>query len=103
MAGREHLKQLFAAPEEHLSFIQSITERMQVRYTFDESIARNPYHVPIVRRKFTQDLPEIIFDIVDELESALDNAIPATNGTQLFVRLTQTGRRSVLLRKRSTL
>ena len=85
MAGREHLKQLFAAPEEHLSFIQSITERMQVRYTFDESITLNQYHIPIVRMELTRHIPELIFEIMDELGPALDDEIPSTNGTQLFV------------------
>src|SRR5947209_13255595 len=49
VASREHLKQLFAAPEEDLSLARSIGDRMQVRYTFDESIILNQYHVPIVR------------------------------------------------------
>ena len=103
VTSREHLKQLFAAPEEDLSLARSIGDRMQVRYTFDESIILNQYHVPIVRTQLTRHIPEKIFEIVDELGRALDDEIPLADGNQLFVTLTQTGHRYVLLRKQSTL
>jgi len=86
VASREHLKQLFAAPEEDLSLAHSIGDRMQIRYTFDESITLNQYHIPIVRMELTRHIPELIFEIMDELGPALDDEIPPTNGTQLFVR-----------------
>jgi hypothetical protein len=100
VAGREHLKQLFAAPEEDLSLTHSIGDRMQLRYTFDQSIVLNSYHIPIVRMQLTRHIPEIMPEIVDELGSALDHEIPLTNGNiHLFIRITQTGYRSVLWTK----
>ena len=80
MAGREHLKQLFAAPEEDLSLTHSIGDRMQLRYTFDQSIILNQYHIPIVRTQLTRHITEEMSEIVDELGSALDDEIPLTNG-----------------------
>ena len=88
VAGREHLKQLFAAPEEDLSIAHSVGDRMQIRYTFDESITLNQYHVAVVRAQFTRHIPDMMSDIVEELGLALDDEIPLTDGTQLFIRLT---------------
>jgi hypothetical protein len=88
VAGREHLKRLFAAPEEDLSIAHSVGDRMQMRYTFDESVTLNQYHVGVVRAQFTRHIPDIMFDIVEELGLALDDEIPPTDGTQLFIRLT---------------
>jgi hypothetical protein len=81
VVGREHLKQMFAAPEKDLSLAHSIGDRMQIRYTFDESITLNQYHVPIVRTELTRHIPEMMSEIMDELGSALDDEIPPTNGT----------------------
>lgn len=96
VASRAHLKQFFAAPEEDLSLAHSIGDRMQIRYTFHESIILNQYHIPVVRAQLTRRIPEVMPDIVEELELAFDEEIPQTEGTQLFLRLTQTGHRSVL-------
>lgn len=88
VASREHLKQLFAAPEKDLSLAHSIGDRMQIRYTFDESIILNQYHVPIVRTQLTRHMSKMMFEIVDELELALRDEIPPTEGILLFLRLT---------------
>lgn len=85
VASRGHLKQLFAAPEKDLSLAHSIGDRMQIRYTFDKSITLNQYHVPVVRTELTRNIPKMMSEIVDEVGLALDDAIPPTNGTPLFV------------------
>lgn len=88
MASREHLKQLFTAPEEDLSLAHSVEDRMQIRYTFDESITLNQYHVPIVRTELTRNIPMKMVQLVDELGLALDDEIPLTDGTHLSLTLT---------------
>lgn len=90
VASREHLKELFSAPGDALSLAHSLEERMQLRYTFHESVIMNQYHVNITRKELARRLPDRMSVIVDELEEALNDEIPATpgNGMTTLLKLT---------------
>lgn len=77
---REHLKEMFSAPEDQLSFTAPTVDGLAIPYTFQNSIAYNQYHALIVKSELTRHLAELMPDIVDELEAAISDHIPLTDG-----------------------
>ena len=49
-------------------------------YTLGSNIAKNQYHVPIVRSQLTQALPLLVPDVYDEVVAACSEFIPITKG-----------------------
>jgi hypothetical protein len=88
VVDRESLKELFSASEDTLSFTDPVSESLQLRYTFQESIAVNHYHVIVTRTELSRHIPELMPDIVDELGAAFEDEISVTNGTSLLHNLT---------------
>jgi hypothetical protein len=80
VVARKYFKELFNAPESELSFTTPIVESLQVRHTFQESIAVNQYHALIVKNELTRNIPTLMPDVTDELETALNDEIPPTKG-----------------------
>jgi hypothetical protein len=80
VASREHLKDLFSAPEEDMSMSHPVADFLQFRYTFQESIAVDQYHAHVTRVELTRHIPELMPAIVEELGAALDEEIPLTDG-----------------------
>lgn len=65
---------MFAAPEEELSFVAASSESFQIQYTFDHPrIHFDHYHAEVIRKKLTQNLPKLLPDLLDELNSSLDD------------------------------
>jgi hypothetical protein len=73
---RKHLKELYSAPEEHISFATAITESLQLEHTFQKNIAVNHYHTIVVKAELTRHISEKMSDIVDELGAAMEDEIP---------------------------
>jgi len=82
---REHLKEMFSAPEDQLSFSTPIVDGLAIPYTFQNSVAYNQYHALVVKAELTRHLPELMPDIVDELEAAISDQIPLTDGIFLLI------------------
>lgn len=78
---REYLKELYSAPEDIVSFNAPVVESLAVRYTFQDSVADNQYHVAVVRTDLNRHLPEIMPEILDEVQAAMADHIPLTDGT----------------------
>lgn len=72
VVDRGHLKELLNAPENTLSFHQLAVKVVESRYTFSESIAKDAYHVSVVREKSARNLPMMIPDIIDEVQNIFD-------------------------------
>jgi hypothetical protein len=72
----KHLKELYSAPEEHLSFTKPVAESLELEYTFKKNIAVNQYHAIVVKTELTRHIPEKMEDIVDELGAAMEDEIP---------------------------
>ena len=80
VVARKYLKELFSAPESELSFTTPVAESLELRYTFQESIAMNQYHALIVKTELTRNIPALMPDVVDELGTAMEDGIPCTKG-----------------------
>ena len=59
------------------------TQSLQVDYTFGPNIRENPYHIPLIRLRLTQELPLLVPEFYDEVVSACNDLIPITEGERL--------------------
>ena len=82
---RQHLKEMFSAPEDKLSLKVHTAESLAIAYTFQKSV-EDDYHTAVVRTELSRRIPELMPEIVDELEGAIADEIPLTDGTASFHR-----------------
>lgn len=83
---RQHLKEMFSAPEDKLSLTVHSAESLAIAYTFQKSVGEDDYHTAVVRTELSRRIPELMPEIVDELEGAIADEIPLTDGTASFHR-----------------
>ena len=81
--GREYLKEYYFAPDDELSFRQSLAEALQLEYTFGKDIAVRHYHVELARTAFTRRLQELFPAIVEEVDAAISDEIPISESSVL--------------------
>ena len=81
---RVHLKELYSAPEDIVSFNAPVVESLAARYTFQDSVADNQYHAGVVRTDLNRHLPEIMLEILDEVQAAIADHIPLTDGIMIL-------------------
>lgn len=79
----EYLKEMFSAPEEHLSFTKPAADGLQLEYTISKSVAENQWHALVVKSELSRHIPELMPAIVDELDSAMSDEIPLTDGNAI--------------------
>jgi hypothetical protein len=75
---------LATAPESSLSFTAAAKEILQTKYTLSPNWGADIYHTSIVRKKLTQRIPKLLEEMVDELEVALIDNLPRTDGKQFL-------------------
>ncbi len=80
IVNRDHVKELVNASETYLSFIKTSNDSIEAPYTFGETFAQNHYHIIVTRRYLTRGIPELFSGMVDELETALGEIIPNSEG-----------------------
>jgi hypothetical protein len=71
-----------AAPESTLSFTAAAKEILQTKYTLSPNWGADIYHTSIVRKNLTRQIPKLVDEMVDELDAALTDNIPLTDGKQ---------------------
>ena len=81
VASRSHLKEMFLASENDLSFTKNIADRLGLRYIFQKSIAENHYHAHVAKVELTRHISEMMPDIVNELCAAMDEEIQVNEGS----------------------
>ena len=80
----QHLKEFFDASESDLSFRKPIADFLELRYTFQENIAVNGYHVIKAKTELSgRRLSSLIPEILDELEAAMIDEIVVEDGIDL--------------------
>ncbi|PRP86150.1 hypothetical protein PROFUN_03137 [Planoprotostelium fungivorum] len=67
------------APDNELSFPEAVNEILGTEYTLGPAIHHNAYHIEIIRNQLTKSLPLVFGDLVDELQCAFKEIIPATD------------------------
>jgi hypothetical protein len=81
VASRSHLKEMFSASEDDLSFAKDVADSLELRYIFQKSIAENHYHAHITKVELTRHISEMMPGIVDELGAAMDEEIQVNEGS----------------------
>jgi len=66
---RDHAKELFDAPEDHISFSESFNEGFGLHYLFHGD-PRDDYHIRIIRNQLTRKMSSFTSALVDELNEA---------------------------------
>ncbi|KAG9308977.1 cytochrome P450 [Chiua virens] len=79
VSSRELIDEIRRAPDDALSFLEFVNEAIQVTHTFGHEIHHNPYHIPIVRSRLTQNIGSLYPEIRNEIITAFDDVF-ALNG-----------------------
>jgi len=74
-----------AAPESTISFAAALQENLQSKYTLSPIWEADMFHASIVRKRLTPRIPKLLDEMVDELDAALTDNIPLTDGKQYFL------------------
>ncbi|CDO73010.1 hypothetical protein BN946_scf185007.g64 [Trametes cinnabarina] len=85
VSGPKMVEELRRRPDEELSFAEGVEDSMQIRHTFGPETDEDPYHVDIIREKLTRSIPAILPDVIDELNLAVPERIPAKSDEWLEV------------------
>ncbi|KAG6825307.1 hypothetical protein H0H92_004102, partial [Tricholoma furcatifolium] len=74
--GQKYIDEYRKIPENVLSFHDSIFEQLQIPFTLGQSIADDPYHIPLVRTSLTRNLPNFFPALHEEVIEAFNTYIP---------------------------
>jgi hypothetical protein len=101
--GHDKVEELRSAPEETLSFIESIGEvslrapawkfrganlsfqRLAVNYTLGAETHYDPYHIQVVRGSLTRNIGNLYHELHEEIGLQFDSEIPLTKGQLFFL------------------
>ncbi|KIM22627.1 hypothetical protein M408DRAFT_282067 [Serendipita vermifera MAFF 305830] len=79
VAHSKYIDELNRAPDDVLSFMDSATDLIQMRYTFGHKLADNPYHVKVIINHLTKNLASTFVEVYDETEAAISDYIGPGN------------------------
>jgi hypothetical protein len=81
------VKELSTVPDSVLSFTAAAQEILQTKYTLSPDWGADIFHTSVVRRQLTQHIPRFMAEMLDELDVALTDTIPLTEGIESFLPL----------------
>ncbi|KAJ7873317.1 cytochrome P450 [Mycena olivaceomarginata] len=74
--GHALMDEIASAPENELSFYNSINEFLQTGYTMGWGIVKDTYHANVVRTSMTRNLGVLFPEVRDEIVVAFDDVLP---------------------------
>jgi len=74
VVDRDHIKELFSAPDSDLNFLEAKLEHLDLRYTFKLDV-HDDWHIDMIRNQLTQKIPELMPQIVDELTAGFEDEL----------------------------
>ncbi|OBZ79756.1 Ent-kaurene oxidase [Grifola frondosa] len=77
VSGPKLIDDLRKSPDDHLSFLEGAAELIQSKYTLGAGLDDDPYHVTVIRDKLTRNLAPLLPDVIDEIDVAFNELIPA--------------------------
>ncbi|KAH9928846.1 cytochrome P450 [Fomitopsis serialis] len=69
------VEELARAPEDVVSFSAAAIDLVQIPYTLGPNIARDPYHIRVLRTRLMRNVPRIIDDLRDEIVCTFNDKI----------------------------
>ncbi|KAI0673763.1 cytochrome P450 [Trametes maxima] len=85
VSGPKMVDELRRRPDDELSFMEGVADSIQLKHTLNPDIEGDPYHVDIIKEKLTRSVPAILPDVIDELNLAVPQHIPAKGDEWLEV------------------
>ncbi|KAF7301161.1 Cytochrome P450 [Mycena indigotica] len=76
ITGHDLMEEIATAPENELSFYESINEFLQTGYTCGWGIVKDTYHAGVVRTSVTRNLSVLFPEVRDEIVTAFDDVLP---------------------------
>ncbi|KAH9838661.1 cytochrome P450 [Rhodofomes roseus] len=80
LTSPEAVEELARAPEDVLSFPAAANDSIQVEYTLGPNIARDAYHIPLIRNQLVRNAPRMMDDIRDEVVCAFRDEMQPRDG-----------------------
>jgi hypothetical protein len=75
VSDKKKIAEYVAAPDDVLSFYDSLIDNLQAKWTFGYEVNNRPYHVPLIRTKLTQSIagsiPTWLFEVQDAMNSLI--------------------------------
>ncbi|KAI0933315.1 hypothetical protein AcV7_004821 [Taiwanofungus camphoratus] len=69
------IEEMYQLPDDVLSLRHAAYDELQLPYTLGQQMHDDPYHLPILRSKFTRHLEHLVHECLDELTRAFDDSI----------------------------
>lgn len=80
LVDQPHLNEYFNAPDTTLSFVEGTRDYLDIKYLYGDTIMKDLYHVALIRGVFTKNISVMMDGMVDEIDKALQEDFPETNG-----------------------
>ncbi|THH09628.1 hypothetical protein EW145_g1863 [Phellinidium pouzarii] len=77
VSSPELIEELRRVPDDELSFQEATIDTIAAKFTLGALVAKNAYHVPIVRSQLTRNVVVLFDEIIDEVTRAFDENIAA--------------------------
>ncbi|EMD42271.1 hypothetical protein CERSUDRAFT_110800 [Gelatoporia subvermispora B] len=77
VSGRTLVEELRRLPDDQVSFEKGAEESLKTQYTLGRETSEDPFHVEVIKEKLTRNLGNILPDVMDEIQHAFNEYIPA--------------------------
>ena len=81
------VKEFYHAPEDRLSAMEETVEFLELEHTLSMNL-KNDYHATIVRTTLTQNIGNLMPDLLDEMQLAFTDELVVSDGISLTNTLT---------------
>ncbi|KAJ3556992.1 hypothetical protein NM688_g1715 [Phlebia brevispora] len=77
ITGPKLVDEVQKLPDDKASFLEASADLSSVKYMFGSQVHKNPYHVTIIRQQLTHNLAALFPEVIDEIETAFRELVPA--------------------------
>jgi hypothetical protein len=81
------VKELYDAPDDSMSAMEEAVEFLEMEHTLSINL-KNDYHATIVRTTLTQNIGNLVPDLLDEMQLAFTDELVVSDGISLTNTLT---------------
>ena len=85
ISDKEKIAEYLAAPEDILSFYDSVNQVLQREWTLGYGVVHRPYHIPLVRTKLTQSIGSNVPAMVSEIQDAVNSLVGSPIGKTISI------------------
>lgn len=83
IVDRDHIKELYSAGDDELSFVEASKQFLQPQYIFQSDFLKYRFHIKPLKVFMSRQVPNAITDIIEEIGAAFDDEMDVGEGTIL--------------------